>query len=502
MLAAGDVRKLRRIAARKADTLDLRDCVVTPGLHDCHTHIFYWALQRALVIDVSAATSLAAALRKIAAGAATKRVGDWVVAQGFNHNRWNTPFPSATDLDTICPHVPVLVNSRDWHTAWLNTAALRRAGITRATRTPAGGRILRDKSGTPTGILQETAVELVNNPLRELAVRDDAAARETIDRAWRSACRHIWRKGYVGVHSVDDAPALRHLQRLVNEGSLGIRVLHAIPVRNFAHAAELGLRSGIGDDFLRLGGVKIFADGSLGAQTAYMNKPYPDTGNYCGVPVCVGAELTDAVRRAVDAGWAVWIHAIGDRAVEEVVRAVAATHRMVPPALPHRIEHAQCVRPSVARRMGRLGIVASVQPCHLPGDIRTADRHWPRARRDAYPFRRLVDAGVVLACGSDAPIEPIDIGMSLHGAVCRADENGEPTNGWFPEQRLTVSETLRAHTMGAAICAGRPAATGTLALGSPADLTVWEDDPFRMRPEELRDVRVRGCIIAGEPHLR
>jgi predicted amidohydrolase YtcJ len=257
----------------------------------------------------------------------------------------------------------------------------------------------------------------------------------------------------------------------------------------------------LGDDWLRIGGVKIFADGALGSQTACMFTPYPGRGTYCGVPLLAGEELRETVVSAARRGWPVWVHAIGDRAVHDCVSAIAAARRVEATFLPHRIEHAQCVRPGDVRRMAKARIIASVQPAHILGDIPTANRHWPRARRNAYPLRRLLDAGVPLAMGSDVPIESLDPRRAFHGATRRTDEVGRPPDGWFPEQRLSAAEVLRGYTVGAAACVAAPPGSGTITPGAPADLTIWHDDPLTAPPEELLEIGIAGCVVAGQVHL-
>ncbi len=496
----GGRRAVLRLRGRRTRVLEPRDAVVTPGLVDCHTHLFYWALMRALVTDVSKAGTLAAALASLAKGSEKRRVGDWVLGAGFDCNRWEAP-PTARDLDRAVPERPAIVYSRDWHTAWLNTAALRRVGITARTIDPRGGRIVRDGRGRPTGVLEEMAVELLPDPLRELGRRNDDEARRVIDRALRAAYRVAWKNGITGVHSMDDGASLGHLRRHQVDGKLGLRVVHAIQLADMEQAWRLGLSSGFGDEWLRIGGIKMFADGALGSQTAYMFDPYPGRGQYRGLPIVAGEELAANVARAARHGFASWIHAIGDRAVHDAVMAIRAARRVGRPAVPQRIEHVQCARPADVRRMARAGIVASVQPCHLLGDIATADRHWPRARRHAYAFRRMLGAGVTLACGSDVPIESIDPRRSLFAATMRTDDKGRPDGGWFADQRLTAAEVLHAFTRGAAEASGASLPAGTLAVGGPADMTIWAEDPLRASPKNLLKIGILGCVIDGQVHL-
>lgn len=499
---------------RSTRVLDLGDAVITPGLVDCHTHFLYWAISRSYAIDVADCRTKAETLARLRRLAPKRASGEWIVGLGFNHNLWPEAPPTAGDLDTAFPNRPVVVRSRDTHMAWLNSVALQRAGIDAATPDPKDGRILRDEHGRPNGIVLEKAVERLPDPLWELAARTDAPARRAIDRALEQAYRSAWELGLTGIHTVDGALSLSHLQRHHCERRLGLRVLHGVPLENLPHAKALGLRTGLGDDWLRIGGIKIFSDGALGAHTAYMYEPYPGMGDHRGVPVIVGAELKEAAVDAARHGWALWIHAIGDLAVHEVVEALAAARKVEDSRLPHRIEHVQCARAADIRRMGRLGLIASVQPCHIMGDIRTAERLWPRASRNAYAFQSLRSAGVTLALGSDVPVESNDPRRGLYGAVARTDLDGYPDGGWYPKQRLSVEQALIGYTLGAAACIGKPAATngaaepaqtvaprGTLEVGAPADLTIWYDDPLEARGADLLTLRIGGCMIDGRLHV-
>jgi hypothetical protein len=496
----GTHRRIMAHAGPRTRIIDLGDATLTPGLIDAHTHFVWWALQRILAIDVTGLPTLPATLDRLRRQA-PRIQGDWIIAASFDHNLWGSGFPTAQDLDQAVRDRPVLVRSRDAHSVWLNSAGLRRAGIGPRTADPTGGRYLRDQHGRPTGIVQEAAIETLPDPVHEFAARQDRAALRVIDRALEQAYAAAWALGLVGVHTMDGAASLFHLQRHHRAGRLGMRIVHAVPRANLVHAAALGLRSGLGDEWLRLGAVKLFCDGALGSQTAYMFTDYPGRPKYRGVPVLAGAALEDTVVAAARAGWPVWIHAIGDRAVHEALRAIAAARRVEDTPLPHRIEHAQCVRPADVRRMARLGVAASVQPCHLPGDIATADRHWPRARRNAYPLRSLLAAGVTLAAGSDVPIESLDPRRGLFGATCRTDEADRPFGGWFPQQALTTVAALRAYTVGPRRSVGEAAPAGTLAIGAPADVTIWAADPLSTPPERLRDVPILGCVVGGHVHL-
>jgi predicted amidohydrolase YtcJ len=259
----------------------------------------------------------------------------------------------------------------------------------------------------------------------------------------------------------------------------------------------MGLKTGFGDDFLWIGGIKLFADGALGSQTAYMYSSYPGRRGYCGVATSVGKALRDQVAQAARAGLASWIHAIGDRANHEALMALAGARRVEPTRLIHRVEHAQCVRSADVRRFARLGVIASMQPCHLPGDIALADRYWPRARQRAYPFRSLLTAGAPLAFGSDVPVETMDPIFGIHAAVNRQDRDGQPAGGWYPAERSTVRQALAAYTVGAARAGGRGGRMGRLSPGVAADIVLLSEDVLRVPARHIKDLRVVATVFDG-----
>lgn len=506
VVAVGRQRALRKHAPPRARVLDLEDAVLTPGLIDAHTHFFYWALQQALVIDVTGFRSLAETLAAVRSGGARRRVGAWVLGRGFDVNLWQAGFPAAADLDRAIPDAPCMLRSRDGHVAWLNTAALRACGIDERTPNPPGGEFRRDRHGRPNGLVLEAALDALPNPLGELARSGAPRDLAVVDRALQRAFRAARALGFVGVHVLDDAASLSTFQRWRQSNRLPLRIVHSVPFDNRARAYELGLRGGVGDEWLRLAAIKIFSDGTLGSQTALMFDAYPGRARDYGVGVVHGEALRDAAIAAAAAGWPLWVHAIGDRAVSETIDALAAARRLERQArggvaaLRHRIEHTQCIRPRDVRRMASLGIIASVQPCHLLGDIATAERYWPRARRHAYALRALRAAGVLLAMGSDVPVEPLDPRRSFYAALCRQDEHGHPVEGWFPEQRISAADVLRGFTQDAAQSVqGAPPLAGTLLPGAAADMTIWGGDPLRWPAADFREIPIRGSIVAGRP---
>jgi predicted amidohydrolase YtcJ len=443
---------------------------------------------------------------------------------GWDPVRWGGRWPTAADLDRLIPDRPVFLVRKDGHSAWANSRALEIAGIDDQTPDPPGGSIQRDKKH-PTGVLFESALDLVRrhipDPDEDLRL---AALREAIVEA------HSY--GMAGVHIPpsmrpgDAALALADMQRLRALGQLRLRCLLHLGLDGLDDALRLGLRSGLGDRWLRIGGVKMFADGSLGSETAEMLSHY-EGRRHLGIATMTSEELNDAVRRALAGGIAVTVHAIGDAANRRVLDAIeAATTDRRPPTddqelgtedwglgtgnnpqspisnpqspIPNRIEHAQIVHPHDITRFAQLGVVASMQPIHCTSDMETAERLWGERCATAYAWRALKDAGAVLAFGSDAPVEPLNPWLSVHAAVTRQRPGGAPPKGWHPEQRLNVTEALWGFTMGAAIAAGAAHEQGTLMPGKLADLAILSNDPFKINPSDLHAVQADMTLIEGE----
>ncbi len=319
------------------------------------------------------------------------------------------------------------------------------------------------------------------------------------------------RRGLTGLHIPEGPDVLALLRELRERDELNIRTLWHIPYTQLDHAIALGVRSGLGDEWVRIGGVKIFSDGSLGSATAHMLQPFVgDSSNY-GLPTIDEDELRDAVIRADRAGIAVTVHAIGDRANRMVLDAIANSiqHRArqsIPPtdtlwgpALPHRIEHAQHLDPADVARFAQLGVIASMQPVHATSDYDVSERLLG-AERSAwgYAFRSLLETGATLAFGSDAPVETIDPWAGIHAAVTRQRMNGQPSGGWHPEQRLSLEEALAAYVTGPAQASGELALKGSLRAGALADLVVTSTDPFTAAPDHLWQQGVDLTVVGGK----
>jgi hypothetical protein len=490
--AIGDPDTLRA-RAPAAPVLDLRGATLTPGLTDAHVHLTEWAFARREV-DLTDAPSPELAARSVAEHARTS-TSDWIRGRGWNPHLWAGRAPHRAILDAVLADRPVALQSHDMHALWVNSAALTLAGVDGSTADPDGGRIVRDGNGEPTGLLLEWAGPLVMRRIPAPTVEEAAAA--VLD-----AQSELHALGITGVHSLPgvhltEPDPLPVLQRLHERGALRLRVLQHMRLDLLEHALRLGVRSGFGDEWLRIGAVKMFLDGALGSRTAWLRAPYED-GSGCGMRTMDPAEFQAQVRNAAAGGIAAAVHAIGDAAVCLALDVLAAPDTRVA-ALPHRIEHLQCCPPERFGAAAAAGNVASMQPAHLITDWRIADREWGSTRsRGAYAVASLLAHGTVLAFGSDVPVEPVDPRLGLYAAVARQDLSGEPPAGWFAEERIDAGAALRAYTTGPARAAGLPAPHGSLAPGAPADFVAWERDPLRCEAEALLGLRCVATVVGGE----
>jgi predicted amidohydrolase YtcJ len=452
-------------ALASPETVDLRGRCVVPGFTDSHVHFPTWAMtQREVKLD--GAASLAEAVERIRAAGALR-------GYGWRDAGWPDGPPSRRHLDAVESERPVAMWSKDYHSLWLNTAALALAG---GDFQVAGGVVERDADGEPTGILREEAAWRFKE--RHLQY----APEEFVD-AMREGMRLANSRGVTCLHDKDGwLGAIGLWQRLEQQTGLTLRVWQSTPYENIPRLREIGLRSGAGSPLLRLGYLKAFMDGTLGSQTAWML-------DGSGVRITSGEELADVVREAAEAGWPVGVHAIGDRANREALDAFERTRDVWQPlGLRQRIEHAQCVHADDLPRFARLGVAVSAQFTHAPSDEQLAKRFWAGKLEQTYSFRSLLDSGALVANGSDAPVEELDPWAGVVAAVL---------DHWREDERLTFEQALHATCVAPAWLSHDERVRGTLVPGRQADLVVLDRDPFACEPEELRDVRVVATMCAG-----
>ncbi|TMJ97484.1 MAG: amidohydrolase [Actinobacteria bacterium] len=466
-------------ALASPDRIDLAGLCVLPGFTDSHVHFPQWALAQRQV-RLEGATSLEEAVARVAGAVERTPTGRWLRGIGWRSGEWSPPVePTKDALDPVTGQVPVALMARDGHSLWLNSAALERAN---GDLEVPGGVVERDTRGEPTGLLRE-----------ESAWCFRGAYVETPEDEWVEAMRegvHIANaRGVTAVHDKDGwLGALGFWQRLRGDDALSLRVWQSLPHEQLDRLGELGLRSGIGDELLRVGYIKVFMDGTLGSRTARLL-------DGSGVEITSREAFEDIVRRASRAGFPVAVHAIGDQANRDALNAFEATQQeWRPRGLRQRVEHAQLLALEDVPRFGALGVAASIQFSHAPSDRDLADRLWGDKTERAYPYRSLRDAGACLVNGSDAPIEELDPLQGIVAGVLRTMDERDP---WHPEQAVTVEDALRATTVNPAWLAGDERRRGRLVPGMLADLVVLDRDPVACPAEELPDVQVVATMLGG-----
>jgi predicted amidohydrolase YtcJ len=497
LLAVGDDAEIRTLAGPLTDTIDLGGRTALPGFIDAHTHLAQFAQSR-LNVDLRHIPSEDAAVARVRERAATLPRGTWIYGQSWDVNEWPSQrFPTKASLDAAVPEHPVMLQSHDFHSVWVNSAALRLANITTQTPDPAGGRIERDGDGEPTGMLFEgpalTLVERVAEPYS-----DDLILGEL-----RRVLAGLRARGVTGVHNIEDARSLHLMQRLHAEGALQPRILLYIRRDALQEALTLGIEAGFGDDSLRVAGIKMFMDGALGSHTAAMLDPYEGEAENRGLLVTSEPEVIEEVRKAAGGNLGVAIHAIGDRAVRAALNGIEATLRQIAqtgstPVRRFRLEHVQLAAPEDLQRMARLGVVGSVQPFHAVVDRFSAERFWGARHKRAYAYQTMRQLGIPLALGSDVPVDTADPLRILHAAIVRRDDRKPELAPWLPDQVLTLQEALYAYTMGAAYAGGQEAHQGSLAPGKLADLVVLSENPFTLPAERLAGAEVAATLVGGE----
>jgi len=506
IIAVGEKNPLESLAHGKLEMQDMKGKTILPGLTDAHIHIQHYALFLGKV-DCETTTK-DECLRRVAERAKNSRPGEWVLGHGWNHNEWMNPspdfgkgqgegnWPTAGELDLISPNNPVYLTAKSLHAAWANTSAMNLAHVSTDTPDPKDGKIQRDENKRITGILLETAMQLVEASIPKPTVHE-------IETAIQKAQPVLWKMGLTGIHDFDRRDSFMALQHLHSQGKLKLRVNKNIPLESLDHAFELGLRTGFGDQWLWIGSVKAFMDGALGPQTAAMYQPYLNQPENRGILNMDGEELFEHCRKAADVGLSMTVHAIGDRANHEVLNAYQQLRGYEKekglPHLRHRIEHVQVLHPDDAPRLAQLNVIASMQPIHAPSDMFAADRFWGDRSALAYAWRAQLNFGAPLAFGSDAPVESPNPFLGLHAAVTRRRADGAPSaEGWYPQQKLSLAEALSAYTVGAAYAANAEHRLGKLVENYLADLIVLDQDIFSIHPNELLEMTARATMINGE----
>ena len=484
-----------------AREIDLKGRLVTPGFNDAHVHFLRGALAL-LNVNLLETKTLAEAQAKIAEKIKTTKPGEWITGRGWDHTIWKQDFPTRKDLDAIAPNNPVFLVRVDGHVAWVNSAALKLAGIDRNTKSPEGGEIERDRNGEPTGILKETAQSLV---ARLIPPPDDAMRQRALEMALDMARKY----GITSVQYNSGYEATKLYREFLRQDKLTVRVSEWQDFEDSIEKlkAQRAEFAAFKDDpnRLKLTALKGYVDGTLGSKTAAMLAPFSDDPHNSGIPRRSPEELTKMIIERDNKGFQIALHAIGDRANRMALEGFAealeqnkAAHALeksfinvsakkyAESLIRHRIEHAQVVNPNDFKRFAELGVIASMQPTHAISDKRWAESRLGEYRvLGAYSWHLFRSYGVHLPFGTDFPVESINPYQTLYAAISRQDTAGEPAGGWQPQEKLSMSEAIRCHTYESAYAEFAEKEKGTIAAGMLADLVVHSKDLLTIEPKEI-----------------
>ena len=498
----GKVKALLDRRDKRPKELDWREDgkgqTLIPGLIDAHGHVMGLGFQ-ATSLDLSATRSLAEAQAAIKAWADANPSGSWIVGGGWNQEVWGLGrFPTAADIDAVVPNRPVWLERIDGHAGWANTAALRAAGVTAKSVSPAGGRIEKTAAGAPTGVFVDAAAQLVQKSVPAPLPRERDAALVKAQDLLLSA-------GITSTADMGTSPAdWSAIRRLGDAGGLRIRIFsYADSLDTLTTIAGNGPTRWLYDDRLRMGGLKVYADGALGSRGAWLKAPYADAPKETGLGFLTDDQLQNQMSRASMDKFQVAIHAIGDRANQQALDAIDELSVTYKGDLRWRVEHAQIVDPADIPRLAKQGIIASMQPVHQASDWRMAEaRLGPNRLAGAYAWKSVLDGGGRLAFGSDYPVESPNPFAGWAVAISRIDARGQPPGGWHPEQAVTREQALKAFTVDAAYASFADGKVGRLAPGMQADFLLLSSDPLLAAPEEIRAMRPNETWVGGKRMFR
>ncbi|GAA1886656.1 amidohydrolase [Paeniglutamicibacter psychrophenolicus] len=500
IVAVGTTDELRSYLTGAEEVVDLEGNVVVPGLTDSHIHLANYAREISAV-NLRGVKSLQEALQTIREYCKDLPKDAWVLGGRWDFNAWAVPkLPTRQELDSVTDGRPAALASVDGHTTWVNTQALRIAGISANDHDPVGGEIVRDDAGEPTGILRETARDRIKHLM-------DAGA-GNLKQQMETAQKRLLAVGLTGAHDFDGEDCLDALSELHQDGILSMRVHKGISMAGLDAAIGEGRATGNGDLWLNTGPVKLFSDGALGSHTCHMSQAFAGDDSNFGMEVLPYDTMLHLVRKAAAAGIAVATHAIGDQANHLVLDAyedLLNNPQSIPSdggplrsPLRHRIEHTQHLQPADVQRIIELGVVPSMQPTHCTTDIPLASTMLVGRDLASYAWNSLIKAGGRPAFGSDAPVELPNPMHGIHAAVTRQNAMSQPDGGWQPDERISVSQALHGFTTGAAYASAEEHLKGMIRPGMLADFTVLAQDPFQVAPVDLRDIPVHSTIVGGQ----
>jgi len=504
IIAVGDNATILALAGPHTKVIDLHGRRVVPGFNDAHVH-FYMGGDGLASVQLLDAASPEELRKRIAEFARARPKGEWILNGNWDHERW-TPsrLPTHQLLDDVTPDNPVFVNRSDGHMCLANALAMKLAGVNKSTKDVPGGVIVRDADGNPTGIFKDAAKGLIESALPSPSMEHILSAiRAAQNYASENGVTSVQDMGVFTARGVDTTvEVIQGYQILEQRQELHVRVSTHIPLTDWQRDASAGVLADFGDEKIQLGALKSFADGSLGSTTAWFFEPYSDAPDTSGIPspeLVHPDEQYAHMRDADRAGLQIAVHAIGDRANKTILDFFEKLETENGPRDRRlRIEHAQHLRPADIPRFAQLHVIASVQPYHAIDDGRWADKRiGPERVKTTYAFRSLLDAGAVLAFGSDWFVAPISPLMGIYAATTRQTLDGKHPGGWVPEQRISVAEAVHAYTVGSAFASFEENRKGSLEPGKLADLTVLSDDILHIDPVQIQHTKVDITIFDG-----
>jgi predicted amidohydrolase YtcJ len=497
IVAVGSDSDIRSWSGPTTQVIDAQGMTVLPGFNDAHVHFTSGGKEISGVQLRDGATPKEFA-RRIGERAKKLNKGEWITGGTWDHELWGgTPLPSHDWVDALTPDNPVFVTRYDGHMAMANGLAMKLAGITRSTKDPPGGTVVRDPQGNPTGLMKDAAMDLITRAI-------PTETEEQLLRDAHAGMNEARRNGVTTIQDISSTEDVRAYQTLEKRGELTLRIYSITPLPQWEAPARTGVRAGFGDEWIHLGALKGFADGSLGSTTAMFDQPYNDAPNTSGIPNAMMLPEGNMLKMALGAdkaGLQLAVHAIGDKANATMLDIYEQVEKQngARPDRRWRIEHAQHLRPADFDRFAKLGVIASVQPYHAIDDGRWAEKRIGHERcKSTYAFKTLLDRGVRLAFGSDWTVAPLSPLLGIYAAVTRATLDGKNPGGWFPEQKLTVAQAVEAFTLGSAYAELRETEKGSLTRGKLADVVILNSDLFSIAPEKIKDASVMYTIVGGK----
>ncbi|RMG07759.1 MAG: amidohydrolase [Acidobacteria bacterium] len=493
IIAVGKNDEIKRLIGQNTKVVDAGGKLVLPGFNDSHLHFMEGGASLTSV-DLRDAKSPEEFVQRIKEYASKLPKGRWILNGNWDHEKW-TPsiLPTKEMIDAVTPDNPVFISRLDGHMALANSLALKLAGVDKNTKDVEGGEIVRDAAGNPTGILKDAAMNYVYRVIPEPSFEEKLEIAE-------AATNYAASLGVTSVQDMSAGTDVGVYQELLRKGKLKTRIYAVSPLPDWERWKRTGIHYAFGDGMIRVGGLKGFADGSLGASTAWFFEPYLDKPGYTGLASDEMSKMFDRVKQADKAGLQIMIHAIGDRANDEILRIYERVEQENGKRdRRFRIEHAQHLNENLIKRFAAQSVIASMQPFHVIDDGRWAWKRLDEKRlKGTYAFRSLLDSGVKLAFGTDWPVALLDPMMTIYAAVTRRTLDDKNPNGWIPEQKITVEETVRAYTIGSAYAEFQENVKGTISAGKLADFVMLSEDIFSINPNEIPKVKVLLTVVDGK----